>query len=226
MTPYYADDLVTIYHGEALEVLATLPDMAYGAVLLDPPYAMIPNAFRGADDGAAGTSGAPVRLLSETLREARRIMADGAIAMLVCDWRRVPDVSYLAVLHGHRIATQLAWVRNNVGLGGLFRSQWDPVLVLSRGTPKALDRSGVPNVIYADVPKIGRTHPYEKPVELWTHGLARIPPTCVVEPYMGTGAGGRAALKSGHRYVGIEIEERYCEIAANRCRQEVLGLSA
>ena len=222
MTPYYADAFVTIYHGDALEVLPTIAGAT--AVVLDPPYSMIPNARGGADDGAAGTSAAPVCLLTETLRETRRLLPEGGAAGIVCDWRRLPDVAYLATLVGLRISTCVAWTRSMPGLGGMFRSAWDPMLVLSVGTPDTRDKAAVRNVVHAEKPR-GGEHPYEKPVGLWAHLLERLPVGLVVDPFAGTGASGEAARGAGHRWVGIEIEERYCEIAARRLSQEVMELN-
>jgi len=219
VTPYYADDLVTLYHGDALEILPTIERA--GAMALDPPYSMVPNSVRGRDDGAAGTSGAPVRLLSETLRHARRLLPEGGIAALVCDWRRMPDVSYLAALHGLRIATCVAWTRTTVGTGGFLRSAWDPMLVLSVGTPTVRDRAAIPNTVAANPPR-GTAHPYEKPPALWTRVLDRIPPTTVLDPFAGAGSSAIAALASGHRWIGIEVEERYCEEIARRLTQQPL----
>jgi site-specific DNA-methyltransferase (adenine-specific) len=221
--PYYEDDHCTIYHGDALDVLPSLTDAHFDAVVLDPPYSMQPNAVRGRDDGAAGASGAPVMLLSESICHSRRLLRPGGIAPLICDWRRLPDVSYIATLHGFRIATCVAWTRGRAGTGGLFRGAWDPILVLSSGSPLSVDRAAVRNVIELDYPT-KRVHPYEKPLGLWAHTLQRIPVGAVVDPFMGAGASLVDSLRLGHRYIGIEIEERYCEIAAKRLAQEVLPL--
>lgn len=226
MRPYYEDGSVTIYHGDALEVLSGLElDGLAGCVALDPPYSMVPNAFAGRDDGAAGTSAAPVRLLTEVLRHTRRMLPEGGAAGLICDWRRMPDVSYLATLVGLRISTCVAWTRDTPGMGSMFRSAWDPMLVLSVGTPVVRDKSAVRNVIHAAKPR-GGEHPYEKPVALWRHLFDRVPPGTVVDPFMGTGAALTAASEAGHCFVGIETDERYCEIAARRCAQEVLDVAA
>jgi len=221
VTPYYDDGTVTIYHGDTLEVLPSVADDSVRSMVLDPPYSMVPNAVRGRDDGAAGTSGAPMMLLGECLRHARRTLIAGGVAPIVCDWRRVPDVSYMATLTGMRLATCVAWTRTTVGTGGMFRSAWDPVLIAANGSPDAIDRAAIPNVVTANPPTV-RCHPYEKPVELWAHILGRIPAGLVVDPFAGSGASAVAARSAGHRWVGIEIEERYCEIAARRCAQDVL----
>lgn len=217
--PFYADEIVTIYHGDALTVMPFIERA--DCVALDPPYSMVPNAFAGKDDGAAGTSATPVRLLTETLRETRRMLPDGGSAGLICDWRRMPDVSYLATLVGLRISTCVAWTRDTPGMGSMFRSAWDPMLILSVGTPTIRDKAAVRNVIHAPKPR-GGEHPYEKPVALWQHLFDRVPPGLVVDPFMGTGASLMAARLAGHRAIGIEVDERFCEMAVERLRQESL----
>lgn len=221
MTPYYTDEYVTLYHGDALEVLPTLANGSVRAVVLDPPYSMTPNGVRGVDDGAAGASGAPVRLFAESLRETHRLLVDGGVAVIICDWRRVPDLSYLVTLSGLRLTTCLAWTRTTIGTGGLFRSGWDPVLIASRGAPGAIDRAGIPNVIEANPPS-ERTHPYEKPVRLWAHVLDRLPAGTVLDPFAGSGSTAEAARLTGRKAILVEADERYCDLIVRRMAQGVL----
>ncbi len=70
--------------------------------------------------------------------------------------------------------------------------------------------------------------PFEKPVGLLTPLVERHSPLdgTVLDPFAGSGYTLVAARAAGRRSIGIEIEERYCEVAANRLRQDVLGLSA
>jgi len=76
--------------------------------------------------------------------------------------------------------------------------------------------------INAASPNFGiRHHPTEKPVELMTTLLQKCPLGVVVDPFMGSGSTLRAAKDLGCRSIGIEFEERYCEIAAKRLAQEV-----
>jgi DNA modification methylase len=70
----------------------------------------------------------------------------------------------------------------------------------------------------------GRKHPHEKPVWLAAHFIAKHSAKVVIDPTSGTGFALRAAKNLGRRAIGIEIEERYCEIAAKRLAQGVLPL--
>jgi len=221
MDPYFTGNGVTLYLGDSLEVMPGLPADNFGAVLLDPPYAMAPVAVAGKDDGAAGASGSPIRLLSETARETRRLLREGGIAATICDWRRVPDVSYLLTLHGLRLTSCVAWTRTTIGTGGMFRSAWDPVLVASKGQPAIIDKAGVPNVIMANPPR-DRMHPYEKPPALWQHILRRIPDGTVLDPFAGSLASAVAAMELGRAWVGVEVDERHAEASARRLSQGVL----
>lgn len=219
-TPYYVDGLVTLYHGDALEVLPHLSSA--GCVILDPPYHMSPSTFRGKDDGAASASAAPVRLVNETLRQTERLLPDGGCAFVFCDWRRGPDLTYLITLSGLRVSTCLAWVRTRPGTGGMFRGAWDPIYVASKGTPTIKDKAAVPNVIQCEHPT-DREHPYEKPAPVWRHLLSRIPATTVLDPFAGSGGSAQVAIEQGHHWVGIEADEAHCELIVKKLGQATLG---
>jgi len=68
-------------------------------------------------------------------------------------------------------------------------------------------------------------HPTQKPTALMRWVMStKCPPGVVLDPFMGSGTTLRAAKDCGRKAIGIEIDERYCEIAARRCAQEVLAL--
>jgi site-specific DNA-methyltransferase (adenine-specific) len=68
-------------------------------------------------------------------------------------------------------------------------------------------------------------HPNQKPIALMRWCIEKCPPGTVLDPYMGSGTTIRAAKDLGRKAIGIEIEERYCEIAAKRLAQGVLDLA-
>ncbi len=69
-----------------------------------------------------------------------------------------------------------------------------------------------------------RNHPAEKPVEVLTKLISKHPAGIVLDPFLGSGSTAVAARKLNRKCIGIEIEEKYCEIAANRCSQSVMRL--
>lgn len=216
MKPYFENEWATLYKGDALDIMPEIPTDSAGVVILDPPYSFESISVRGRDDGAAGTSGNPTKLLHQTFTETSRILADGGIAPILCQWRRMPDTMYLAVLAGLRMSGCVAWTRNRIGTGGIFRSSWDPILIGSKGSPNLRDKSAIGNVLHVE-PLSGQPHPYAKPPALWAPFMSRVPhDQLVLDPYSGMGASAIAAHATGHRWVGIEIDESFCEMIARR----------
>ena len=224
MKPYYERGGITLYHGDCRDVLLTLRASEYGVVVLDPPYFRQPSSVRGVDDGAAGYTPDPVRMWHGTLIHAQRLLRVGGVAFTFCDYRAIPDVSYLMALSGLRWTSTLAWVRDAPGTGAIFRSAWDPVLVGSKGTPDVVDKAAITNV-YTAPRSTDVAHPYAKPEGLIAYCAARVEGV-ILDPFCGSGTSLLAARGMGRRAVGIEVDERYCEIAAKRLAQGVLFTSS
>jgi DNA modification methylase len=206
MKPYYQDDSVTIYHGDALEIL---PVTTCDVVLTDPPYGI--GAHR------------------MTLGNGRRRIDRGDR-----DWDAVsPDLEPLlalgvpAIIWGgnyHGLPASRCWLVWDKGTGDNDYADCELAWTNINGVVKRYYRLWVGT--HARERTEMRLHPTQKPVELMRWCLGFLPAGVVLDPYMGSGTTLVAAKDLGRRAIGIEIEERYCEIAARRCSQEVLGLSA
>ena len=224
MTPYYQDSAVTIYHGDCREILPTLPKV--DLVLTDPPYGMNPGKHGGAND--------------QRSRELRR----GTYA----SYDDTPENYVASVVPAIAIALSIAdrgavfglapsiWsLPTPDALGGIYipaangRSPWgfqNLAPVCFYGTAPDLNLGSKHTTIRggggSDVERIG--HPCPKPLQwmLWLVGLASRDGETILDPFMGSGTTLRAAKDLGRKAIGIEIEEKYCEIAAKRMAQEVL----
>ena len=227
--PYYQDDYVTIYHGDCREVLQYLPIKKIDAVISDPPYGMDANTdstrFSGGKygDGRRGQG----KVWGKIRGDAKRFDPT--------PWVQFPRVVLWGYNHfAQRVktGTVLIWLKRNDRLFGTFLS--DAELAWMKGgygvyafrkefppPVRAIETGGNPcNPV--------TVHPTQKPLGLmgWCIDKAKIPyGGLILDPFMGSGTTLRAAKNIGRRAIGIEIEERYCEIAAKRMRQEVLNFS-
>lgn len=208
--PYYSDEAVRIYHGDCRDVLPAHPRAEL--VVTDPPYGM---AFRSnyrtiRHESIEGDEALPVDLIWLAISKATRA------AYVCCRWDNLAQMP--------PPKSVIAWVKNNWSMGDLKHEhgrQWEAVCFYPQGGHEFVRR--LPDVITAD--RTGNDlHPTEKPVDLFATLIAANQGATVLDPFMGSGTTLVAAKNLGRKAIGIETEERYCEIAAERCRQEVLAL--
>lgn len=233
MTPYYSDSHVTIYHGDAMDVLPTVRGAA--GFVTDPPYIAAGGSSRGRHTTASDGQffgfwlGSVATLLIESTRStgAGFVFCDWRVVSLVVDaFTPAPDLNEAP---DWRFRQALVWLRGGLGMGKPFRGGFEMVGFTSGpnwdGSHMPTDQPAVLDYYW---PYGRRTdHPAEKPVNLcedlisWIGGDGPI-----LDPFAGGGATLLAARNQGRKAIGIELEERYCEIAAERCSQGVLDLEA
>ena len=205
MKRYYQDDFVTIYHGDCREVTAWLEA---DVLVTDPPYGV---SFRpGWDNKFQG-----VTINNDSSTEARDdVLEKWATrpALVFGSWKAPKPASTRAVL---------IWDKGTVGMGALD-VPWFPcteeIYVIGHGWVGSRSSAVMRHVIRND------NHPTEKPVDLLRDLIGKCPPGVIADPFMGSGTTLRAAKDLGRKAIGVELEERYCEIAAKRMAQEVLAL--
>lgn len=212
--PYYQDDAVTIYHGECREIA---PLVCADVVITDPPY------------GIAYSSG----WSKETRAHAAEIAGDASTELR--DWAVMKFADKPCAFFATpkcRLPMEpralLVWDKGEAaGMGDLsipWKPNWEVVWIGGDGWAGTRSSSVLRGAPMATTSTMGRVHPHEKPVWLLGALIKKAPAGVILDPFMGSGPTLRAAKDLGRIAVGIEIEERYCEIAAKRMRQEVLPL--
>jgi hypothetical protein len=233
MRPYFADGLVTLYHGDAREVMAAqdfqerLEDGA--ALVCDPPYGT--EAFNDGY-GRAGTkiigdsSLATFAQALEAWRSASGLDAAGHWLCAFCACRKRRTAEDVVLSAGYSLVGEAVWDKGRPSLGYTVRYAHESVIIARLGEVKPV--APLISVLrgYRTSEVMAERHPHEKPVEVMGRLVEFVAPLggLVVDPFAGSGSTLRAAKDLGRKCIGIEIEERYCELAAERLRQEVFDL--
>jgi site-specific DNA-methyltransferase (adenine-specific) len=238
MNPYYQDDNFTIYHGDTLDVLDGLSGLSVDAVVTDPPYASGSRTESSKSSSGAMLRGAKwnakpiendqmtttgfVWLMRAVGQAVRPMLPDGGSLLSFIDWRQWPNLVGALETCNYRVQGMIVWDKGSMGLGNGFRAQHELVCHASKGVPNVHDK-GCGNVItHKRVEPVDHPSPKPEPVMQRLIEVVAAPGATVLDPFMGSGTTLRAAKNIGRRCIGIEFEERYCEIAANRLAQEVL----
>lgn len=221
--PYYQDDFATIYHGDAVDVLPSL-GLRVDAIVTDPPYKLSQeySAATDADNLAAVCS---IQLTAPHLLTAIR---PGGVAAVFYDTRILPFALDAFRRGGWKYLRNLTLYRragNAHTLHGWMSTSDFVLLFAAPGASPAFH--GPPRhdtYVKAQLESVSFDHPAQKPESFVSAIVGNITPPggAVLDPYMGSGTTLRAAKNIGLTAVGIEIEERYCEVAAKRLGQEVL----
>ncbi len=224
--PYYSDDLVTLYHGDCREVTTWLEA---DVRISDPPYGrawrqgVVKSAGSNREHvrndastkGIANDKDTTIRDAALTLWGARKAIVFGDLMLppppgtkLVCAYRKPVDAGLRGAMGGVRRDLEAIYLLNGwpSGIGGRS-SLFATAATLVGG------QSGI-------VAKAGG-HPHTKPLDVMSE-LVMLTEGTVADPFSGSGSTLFAAKHLGRRAVGVEYEERYCEMAAKRLQQDTL----
>lgn len=194
MTPYYSDERVTLYHGDCREVL---PQITADVLVSDPPYPNNAGHFHEAVD------------------IARKILRAGKWREVIAFWSELePPPVPLPLIAVH------IWHRTNVN-----GRPYEPAFHFAAdGRKRRSEVMQHPAIFDGAGPGCHEYlgHPTQKPMVIMRRLLEKTSPGVILDPFAGSGSTLVAAKYLGRNAVGIEIDERYCEIAARRLAQGVL----
>lgn len=224
----------TLYLGDALEAMESLGPV--DAILTDPPYCSgsVSEASRTAAKGQGlrsenitkmgwfvgdnmGTAGLISLLRSMAFRGLKILNPQGSM-LVFCDWRMVPNLAPAIESAGVRYQNMIVWDKAVMGLGMGFRAQHEIVLHFTAGAPK-YHHLGTANVLRCSrVPAADREHQTQKPTDLLQCLIEVVSPPdgMVLDPFMGSGSSGVAAMQCGRSFIGIERDESHFEVACRR----------
>lgn len=222
MTIYYEDESVVLHQGSCLNLTewadadALVSDVPYGIDYYSNQYSQtIARSIAGDEDSSVRD--AALDIWRNHPSNNGYDHPNGKPALIFGTWK---------VLYPHDTRQMLIWdTKGALGMGDLS-IPWKPshqqIYVIGKGfkgkrTSDVLTVAPVQSLGYN-----GRTHPHEKPVELLMHLIDKCPPGVIADPFAGSGSTLVAAKRLGRKAIGVELEERYCEVIAKRLSQGVL----
>jgi site-specific DNA-methyltransferase (adenine-specific) len=237
MKPYYQDEAVTLYHGDCREVLPSLSGI--DLAVTSPPYNLgrPTGAYANMRDGYASHS--------DDLEDAEYVAWQREVVSLM--WAALSEDG--AIFYNHKplirdgaAVLPLRLVPEHVTLrqvivwnrrGGFNHSpghfcpwhEWILLLAKRRFQLTSRAHSAAGDVWDCGIESGVTGHPCPYPLALPQTAIAATPARTVLDPFAGSGTTLVAAKNLGRRAIGIEVEERYCEIAARRLGQGVLPLA-
>jgi site-specific DNA-methyltransferase (adenine-specific) len=209
---------------DAVTWLRRLPSGSVDLVITDPPYESLEKHRAKGTTTRLKVSKAssnrwfrifPNSRFAELFAEVHRVLERNSHFYLYCDQETAFVAKPLAEQAGFRFWKPLIWDKRNIGMGYHYRSRYEMILFFEKGK-RPLSDLGIADIIEA--PRVHRGYPGEKPAQL-SEVLVRQSSEAgelVIDPFVGSGSVGVAALRLGRRFAGCDLEAEALELARGR----------
>lgn len=229
MKPYYEEAGITIYHGDCREILPTLTAGVIDLVLTDPPYSH-EHMDGGGFAGHAFYSEGKIKGMSDFHLEKYSAILLQVAPMLIAFHSRDLIVEYakLAQIACRKYDLHVWYKANAIPFtANTWKSDLEYIALIWSAKPGWVQHGqSLHSKAWLSQINCDPLHPTAKPIPLLGKYIAILDAKMVCDPFMGSGTTLRAAKDLNRRAIGIEIEERYCEIAARRLSQSVMQFGA
>ena len=225
---------VKLLHGDCLNEIKKIPDKFIDLIITDPPY---PTTARG----SAGNSGGMLQKdinkkglvfthndidCEKYVPEFYRVLKDGSHCYVMTNHVNLIHMLNTFTANGFHFIKSLIWNKGNKIMGQYYMSQFEYILFFRKGRGVKINNCGTSDIISVPNKKQkgedGKNlHDTEKPVELMKILVENSSKEngIVLDPFMGIGATGVAALNTNRNFIGIELDEKYYNIAKERINQ-------
>ncbi len=209
----------TLYLADCLDVMKDMPDNSVDCVVTDPPYAVPTIVAQGRRVVRnVGDLSIVETAFAVYFQEWQRLLTEVGRVFVFCDGTSYPVMFRSA--YSRFFTACLVWSKGRIGMGREFRKSHELILhCWQPTTPTFSDGVGRADVLqYSPVYSDERQHPAEKPVDLIAD-LLLVSEGISLDPFMGSGTTGVACVNLGRKFIGIEIDEDYFNIACRRIEE-------
>lgn len=209
---------------DAVSWLRSLPSTSVDLVITDPPYESlekhraIGTTTRLKHSKASSNdwfSIFPNDRFGDLFAEVYRVLKKNAHFYLFCDPETMFVAKPIAEASGFKFWKPLIWDKKRIGMGYHYRARYECILFFEKGK-RRLSNLGTPDII--EVPRVHNGYPTEKPVAVGEVlvGQSSSPGDLVIDPFMGSGSFGVAAVHNGRKFAGNDISKQAVRIARSR----------
>ncbi len=222
---------IKLLHGDCLDLMKDIPDESVDLILTDPPYR---TTSRGSSGGTGGMLKEEINKkgmvfqhnttqFSEWLPKLYSIIKEQGHLYVMVNNKNLSKMLVEVEKAGFKIFKTLIWAKNSPITNMYYMDSHEYIIFCRKGKAKRINNCGTKSVLNVDNHR-NKVHPTEKPVELMEILInnSTLEGQTVFDPFMGSGSTGVACMNLNRNFIGIEIDEKYFEIAKERiCKEKV-----
>lgn len=217
----------TLYNNDCLNVFKDIPDNSIDLIISDVPYKVISGGrpkYKGQPSGILSKNDGKIFNNNdikpcEYMYELYRVLKEDTHCYIFINFINLQEMMNEAEKVGFKLHTLLIWEKNNKTPSRWYMKNQEYILFMRKGKAKPVKNAGVGHILkYNNIMGGNKSHPCEKPVDLLELLITNSSNEndIVFDPFMGSGSCGVACMNTNRRFVGIELEEKYFNIAKNR----------
>lgn len=227
-------DRYELHNGDCLEVMKDIPDRSIDLIVTDPPYLINYKTNRRKDkkhDFCTAISGDDDdELISKYIKECYRILKDNSAMYMFCSAKTLDIFKTECESAGFKAKNTIIWVKNNWTAGdlkGQFGQQYEPLLLLNKGRKEFNGKRLTDVWFFNRVAGKEQLHQNQKPLDLIKQCIVKHSDEnhTIFDGFMGSGTTGVACLHTNRKFIGIELDKGYFDIASNRIETEFNNLT-
>lgn len=230
--------MIDLRHGDCLEVMKTIPDGSVDLVVTDCPYHIVSggctniprkdepsgifnhrNTFTQVNAKSGKLFDNNDIKFKDWLPEVYRVLKDDTHCYIMINARNLKELQDEAEKVGFKFQNIIIWNKGNATPNRYYLNAYEMILMLRKGKAKNINNMGTKNIIDIKNIRGNKLHPTEKPVELNKIFIENSSNEgdLVLDPFMGAGSCAVACKELNRNFIGIEIDDKYYDIALDRC---------
>lgn len=229
--------MIDLKCGDCLEIMKDIPDNSIDLVVTDCPYHIVsggctniprkdePSGIFNRRNTFTQKNAKSGKLFDNNdikfkdwLPDVYRVLKDGTHCYIMINARNLKELQQEAENVGFKFQNIIIWNKGNATPNRYYLNSYEMILMLRKGKAKNINNMGCKNIVDIKNIRGNKLHPTEKPVELnelFIKNSSEQGDT-ILDPFMGVGSCGLACKNTNRNFVGIELDEKYFNIAKER----------